>query len=183
MIGPANIPLANGNRYSIIATGSVGSMATPIGPIVLENPNTAVTPGNVRVQVVHAAASVEEVDIHVTGPMDAIVPANALDGGSTDFGWTSDRFEAPAADYRVRVTLPGDTDPVFDSGTVPLPAGADLVILAVDNTLAGRSDDDFSPVSLLVAAGRRWHCTIGNSGCRHTRGCACGACRVRLQWR
>lgn len=153
VIGPANVPLVRGNRYSIIATGSVGSTATPIAPVVLENPNTDVTPGNVRVQVVHAAAGVEEVDIHVTGPMDAIVPANALGGGDTDFGWFSDRLELPAADYRVRITAPGGTDPVFDSGTVPLPAGADLVILAVDNTIAGRSDDDFSPVTLLVADG------------------------------
>jgi hypothetical protein len=153
VIGPANVPLAGGSAVSIIAIGSVGSMATPVQPLVLSNPNTPVTAGNVRVQVVHGAAGAPPVDIHVTGPMDPIVPANAIAGGNTPFGAASDRIEVPAGDYRIRVTLPGDVDPVFDSGTVPLPAGADLIVVAVDNTVAGRTAPDASPITLLVADG------------------------------
>jgi Domain of unknown function (DUF4397) len=53
----------------------------------------------------------------------------------------------PAGDYRVRVTLPNDpATVVFDSGTVALPGGADLLITAVQNTGAGAA-----PISLLVA--------------------------------
>lgn len=153
VIGPANVPLQPGNEYSIVAVGSVGSMATPVQPIVVSNAVTPVTAGNVRVQVVHGAAGAPPVDIHVTGPADPVVPANAIAGGSTPFGAFSDQLEVPAGDYRIRVTLPGDSDPVFDSGTVALPAGADLVVVAIDNTVAGRSDGDASPITLLVADG------------------------------
>lgn len=153
VIGPANIPLAPGREYSIIAAGSVGSVATPVQAIVLDNAAAPVTAGNVRVQIVHAAAGAPAVDIHVTGPADPIIPANAIAGGSTPFGADSGQIEVPAGDYRVRVTLPGDTDAVFDSGTIALPAGADLVVLAVDNTLAGRTLPDAAPISLLVADG------------------------------
>ena len=153
VIGPANIPLLEGNRYSIIAAGSVGSMATPVQAIVVSNAVTAVGAGNVRVQVVHGAAGAPPVDIHVTAPNDPIVPANAVAGGSTPFGASSDPLEVPAGDYRIRVTLPGQTTPVFDSGTVSLPAGADLLAIAVDNTVAGRTDGAAPPITLLVADG------------------------------
>jgi hypothetical protein len=153
VIGPVNVPLVEGNSYSILAIGSVGSMNAPIQPLVLANPATAVTAGSVRVQVVHGAANVGPVDIHVTAPMDPIVPANALAGGNTPFGANSARFEVPAANYRIRVTAPGGTTPVFDSGTVTLPAGADLVVVAVDNTVAGRTLADAPPITLLVADG------------------------------
>lgn len=153
VIGPANISLIPGSRYSVIAAGSVGSMATPVQAIVVDDVASPVTAGNVRVQVVHAAAGAPPVDIHVTGPLDPIVPVNAIAGGSTPFGAVSGQIEVPAGDYRVRVTLPGMTDALFDSGTVALPAGADLLVIAVDNTLAGRTLTDAAPISLLVADG------------------------------
>lgn len=53
-----------------------------------------------------------------------------------------------AGDYRIRVTAAGDSTPVFDSGTVPVAAGADLVIAAVDSTVPGDA-----PISLLALDG------------------------------
>jgi hypothetical protein len=153
VIGPANVPLVAGFNYSIIAAGSVGSMAVPIQPIILENPVTPVGAGNVRVQVVHGAAGAGPVDIHVTAPNDTIVPVNAIAGGNTPFGAASGQIEVPAGDYRIRVTLPGQTVPLFDSGTIALPADADLVVVAVDNTVAGRTAVDAPPITLLVADG------------------------------
>ena len=61
--------------------------------------------------------------------------------------------EVPAGDYRIRVTLPGSTTPVFDSGTVTFPAGADLLVVAVDNTVAGRTAVGAPPITLLVSDG------------------------------
>jgi Domain of unknown function (DUF4397) len=148
-----DLALNEGTEYSIIALGSVSSAATPIQPLVIGNPTTPVTAGNVRLQVVHGAAGAPPVDIHVTGPNDPIVPANAIAGGSTPFGANSDRIEVPAGDYRVRVTLPDETTPVFDSGTVALPEGADLLVVAVDNTVAGRTAPGAPPITLLVADG------------------------------
>jgi hypothetical protein len=45
------------------------------------------------------------------------------------------------------------TTPVFDSGAVTLPAGADLIVAAVDNTVAGNTAVDAPPITLLVADG------------------------------
>jgi len=153
VIGPADITMLAGNRYTIVAAGSVGSTSTPLQAIVLTDAATPVSASNTRVRIVHAAAGAPPVDIHVTGPADPIVPANAIAGGSTPFGSDSGPIEVLAGDYRVRVTLPGQTDPVFDSGTISLAAGADLLILAIDNTTAGRSDGDAPPITLLVADG------------------------------
>ena len=51
----------------------------------------------------------------------------------------------PAGEYQVRLTLPGTVDVVYDSGPLPLNAGADLLIAAIDNLGAGPS-----PVKLLA---------------------------------
>jgi hypothetical protein len=69
-------------------------------------------------------------------------------GGATPFGANSGPLEVPAGDYQIRATAPGGTTAVFDSGTVPLPAGADLVVVAIDNTGPGAA-----PINLLVADG------------------------------
>jgi hypothetical protein len=55
----------------------------------------------------------------------------------------------PAGDYQVRITLAGDTDTVvYDSGEQPFEAGADLMVVAVDNTGPGSA-----PVQLVVLDG------------------------------
>lgn len=150
VVPPTSLVLAKDSTYTVIA---IGSAATSITPVVLENPDLPVGAGNVRVQVLHGAANVGPVDIYVTGPADEIVPGTAIAGGSTAFGAASGQLEITAGDYRIRVTLPGEINPVFDSGTVTLPAGADLVVVAVDNTVAGSALMDASPVTLLVADG------------------------------
>jgi hypothetical protein len=154
VIPSTDVDLVADTTYSVLAIGEVGSMANPIAPLVISNAATPVGAGNVRVEVVHGAPNAPPVDIHVTAPADPIVPANAIAGGNTPFGANSGQLEVPAGDYRIRVTLPGDTAPVFDSGTVALPAGADLLVVAVDNTVAGRNAADAPPITLLVSDGQ-----------------------------
>ena len=148
VVDPTDLTLVDGNTYSVVAIGSAG---TAITPLVLENEEAAIGAGNLRVQVVHGAFNAPAVDIHVTRPSDPIVPANAIAGGSTPFGAASDQIEVPAGDYRIRVTAPGDTTPLFDSGTLGLPVGADLVVVAVDNTVAGNDLPDAPPITLFVS--------------------------------
>lgn len=154
VIPATNLDLVADMAYSVIAIGEFGSMTSPIAPLVISNPSTPVGAGNARVEVVHAAPNAPAVDIHVTGPSDPIVPADALAGGSTSFGANTGQVVVPAGDYRIRVTLPGSTTPVFDSGTVTLSAGVDLLVLAIENTVAGHSAPGAPPITLLVSDGR-----------------------------
>ena len=154
VIPPTDLIFDADTTYRVLAIGAVGSMDNPIAPLVISNSDASVGAGNARVEVVHAAPSAPPVDIHVTAPADPIVPGTAIAGGSTPFGANSGPLEVPAGDYRIRVTLPGETAAVFDSGTVALPAGADLLIAAVDNTVAGREAPDASPITLLVSSGQ-----------------------------
>ena len=139
--------------YTVIAIGEAdpGSM-DPLAPLILANAQAPVTAGNVRVQVVHGAPNAPEVDVYVTGPTDDILPLDPL--GTFQFGGDLGPVEVPADDYRIRVVVTGDMTktPVFDSGTVALPAGADLVVVAVENTNVGAGNPGQSPISLAVAA-------------------------------
>lgn len=154
VIPSTDIMLTADTSYSVVAIGEVGSMTNPIAPLVIANPATPVGAGNARVEIVHAAPNAPPVDIHVTAPGDPIVPANAVAGGSTTFGANSGQLEVPAGDYRIRVAGPGSTVPLFDSGTVTLPAGADLLVIAVENTVAGSTAVDSPPITLLVSDGQ-----------------------------
>ncbi|CAM3134463.1 DUF4397 domain-containing protein [Vibrio rarus] len=107
---------------------------------------------NVDVQVVHASPGVPEVDIHVTGPNDDINPATPL--ATLSYKASTGVVSVPAADYRVRLALAGTNTVAFDSGTLPLPAGAELTIAAIPNVNSSSdSDMPLSPVKLLVMDG------------------------------
>lgn len=148
VIGPVDVALAADMDYTIIATGEVDPMGEPVAPLVIANPDEAVSAGNARVEVVHAAPNAPAVDVYVTVPGAALAGEAPVAGGGTPFGANSGPLEVPAGDYQIRVTLPGSTTPVFDSGTVTLAERADLLITAIDNTGPGDS-----PIKLLVHPG------------------------------
>jgi hypothetical protein len=118
VIGPVDVQFAEGSSYAIIASGEVDPMGEPIAPIVLENPDTAVDATLTRVEVVHAAPGAPPVDIFVTAPGAPLAGAAPIAGGATPFGANSGQLEVPAGNYQIRVTAPGSTTPLFDSGTV-----------------------------------------------------------------
>lgn len=145
VIGPADLSFMADTRYEIFAVGKVGDES--IAPLILSNAVAPVTDGNVRVQVVHAAPDAPDVDVYVTAPDAALADETAV--GTLTFGDNTAQLEVPTGDYQIRVTVAGDPAAVaFDSGTVNLDAGADLVIAAVANTAAGES-----PVALQVSDG------------------------------
>jgi len=134
--------------YTAIAAGSTaGLLAGAAGGnelqlFLLTRPVLADIDG-VRIQVLHGADGAPEVDVYVSAPdaeLAGLTPATFAFGEVLDVG------TVPAAEYRIRVTPAGDTTVVFDSGAVALPDGADLSIVAVNNTGPGAS-----PIALLAA--------------------------------
>lgn len=141
VIGPLDLTLAEATNYKVFAVGSVAGET--LEPLVVTSDVKALAAGNVRLQVVHAAAAAPTVDIHVTAPDDALGAALA----TLDFKESTGAVDVPAGNYRVRITLPGADTVVFDSGALELAGGTDLVVAAINNRLSGES-----PVSLLAVA-------------------------------
>lgn len=141
VIGPLDVTLAEAKNYKVFAVGSVAGAS--LEPLVVSSDVKALTAGNVRLQVVHAASAAPAVDVHVTAPNDALGAALA----TLDFKQSTAAVDVPAGNYRVRITLPGQQTVVFDSGALELAGGTDLVVAAINNRLSGES-----PVSLLAVA-------------------------------
>lgn len=140
VIGPVDIAFARGKIYTIAAVNSVAS----IEPVIIEQPDTEVGAGAARLFVLHGAAAAPTVDVYVTTPgadLSASAPV-----GSFSFKETIGPAEVAAGDYQIRVTAAGDASAVvFDSGTLTLNAGDDLVVVAVPNTSGGAA-----PISLVA---------------------------------
>jgi hypothetical protein len=143
------VTLGADQRITVIAAGDVAN----IEPIVLLDDSPAVADGDVRLRIVHAASTAPPVEVWLSEPgVDLTNPGNAtLIHAVFSFGdeLTADPLVVPSGDYQVRVSLPGDPEnPLFDSGTIALAGGADLVIAAVANTGPGEA-----PVALLASTG------------------------------
>lgn len=143
VIGPVNVTLAADTLYSVIAVGAVAD----IEALVLEQPDTEVPAGSTRLRVVHGAPMAPEVDVYLTTPgadLSASAPV-----GTFAFGGDLGPVDVTAGDYQIRVTAAGDaTAVVYDSGTVTLEDGANLLVTAVENTATG-----LAPISLAVLDG------------------------------
>ena len=151
VVAPEDITLAPRTTTTVVAIGNVGDMgATAFGPTVIVSDNESVAPSNTRVQIVHASAAAETavpagVSVYVTAPGADLSEATP----TTTFnlrGFT-DPLTVPAGQYQIRITPAGSVTPVFDSGEITLPGGADLMVLALDSHGPG------APVKLLVSTG------------------------------
>jgi len=141
VIGPVNLSFDGNTGYDIIATNTVAN----IEPLVLSDTGSLSDNSKVRVRVAHLASAAPEVKVFVTAPdasLEGVMPL-----GSFEFKETLGAVEVAAGDYQIRITTTDNTL-VFDSGTVSLAAGKDLLIGAVPNVGAGES-----PISLAVLDG------------------------------
>jgi hypothetical protein len=144
VIPSTSLALEGEKSYSILAVGLAAD--TTIEPLVVVSDRSSVTSGNVRVNIVHAAPSAPTVDIYVTVP-DADIEVEAP-LATASFKDSTGQVEVAGGDYQIRITVAGTKNVVFDSGTVTLPADADLLVVATQNTGTGSS-----PVTLLVSDG------------------------------
>jgi len=141
------LPLEFGSETTVIASGSIE--AATFGPILITNEaGEPIADGSFRAQVVHAAPSAPPVDVYVTALDGELV--NPVNGGDPlAFGEFTGRLEVPAGDYQIRIAVPGAPPTVvYDSGEIPLAAGADLMIVATENVFLGDS-----AVQLMVLDG------------------------------
>jgi hypothetical protein len=143
------LPIDFGTETTVIATGSIEEAS--FGPIIITNEAGAdIADGSFRAQVVHASPSAPPVDVYVAALDGAL--ENPVNGGAPlAFGEYTGRLEVPAGPYQIRIAVPvegGDPIVVYDSGEVPLPAGADLMIVATENVFLGES-----AVQLMVLDG------------------------------
>jgi hypothetical protein len=131
----ARATLAPDADVTVVATGRVAGGAA-IQPLVLADTNTAPAAGQVRVRVVHAAATVGNVDVYVSAPGAALPATPTL--ASVPFRGASNYLAVPAGAYQVRVTPAGQRGTVaIDVTTPPLPAGLVAKAIAVDGRAAG----------------------------------------------
>lgn len=141
VIGPVDLLLAEGVDYDIIAVNAVSS----IEPLVIADQGALSDASLVRVRVAHLAAAAPAVKVFVTEPGADLTGMDPL--GTFAFKETLGPVELPAADYQVRVTLEDGTL-VYDSGSIGLAAGKDLLIGAVPTTRDGDA-----PIQLAVLDG------------------------------
>ncbi len=145
VIGPLDIDLEAGTQYTVVAFGEV----TEIKPLLITVDRVTVGAGETRIQVLHAAPNAPEVDVYLLPPDTNTVPEGVAPVGTFEAEGVLGPVNVQAGSYQIIVTLADDADTiVFDSGTVDLPGGADLLVVAVQNTAAGDA-----PISLVVMDG------------------------------
>jgi hypothetical protein len=134
----ADLPLDYNTETTVIA---VDDVLGPVRPLVITNDtDNRITDGFFRAQVVHAAQGAPEVDVFVTAFGADLTTETPVNGQGTFVAFEdfTGQLEVPEGDYQIRIT-PDDTPGtvVYDSGEITLGAGADLMIVAVDNTGPG----------------------------------------------
>jgi hypothetical protein len=127
-----------GRSYTIIAANKVAA----IEPLIIDDDGVAPASGQVKVRVVHGAPSAPAVDVYVTAPNAALTGATPT-LANVPFKTISGVLQVAAGSYQIRVTAAGSKAAVFDAGSVALAAGADLVLVAVDQNTGA------SPISLI----------------------------------
>ncbi|UTZ35469.1 DUF4397 domain-containing protein [Vibrio campbellii] len=132
--------------YTAFVVGDASGAPNPVEPLIVTRSATSMADANsLDVQVVHAASGVPAVDLYVTEPGVALADSSPIT--NLAYKASTDVLNIPAGDYQVRLAV-GDTV-AFDSGTIPLPANANLTIAAIKT---GDSNST-SPVKLMVMNG------------------------------
>ena len=140
VIGPANITLAAGGAYAVLAVNEVAA----IEPLVVTRETSTVSASSVRLQVVHAAPAAPAVAVYVTAPGADL--ASSAPVGSFAFKGVLGAATIAAGDYQIRVTPSGASSPVlYDSGTLTLAGGSDFLVVALESTGPASS-----PIKLLA---------------------------------
>ena len=139
------IPLAAGEEYTVIAAGDVISGAPAFTLLATQDENRSVAT-QVSVKVVHAAAAVGNVNVHVTpvgnacSQMDVIMENPGCEAllASFAFGTISDYVAVAADSYDIRVVVGGAV--AIEALAFPLAAGTVATVVAV-----GADEDDNDP--------------------------------------
>jgi hypothetical protein len=143
-IGPVDLDLASGVRYSILAVGELAA----IEPLILDDDARRVAT-NAKVRIVHASPTASDVDIYVTAvgaDINGEVPTLTDVAFKANTGFLS----LPAGDYDVTVTPTGTKTVAIGPATIsiadggiytaiardPLPGAAEFGLIVLDDFLA-----------------------------------------------
>jgi Domain of unknown function (DUF4397) len=147
----ADVDLPANKAVSVIALNKLAA----IEPAVIVDDGKDPAAGSGKLRVLHAAAGVPEVDVYLTAP-EATLPADPAIKGLAFKKSAPASGEAAlavaAGDYRVRLTLAGKKDVVYDSGKFSIKAREDLLAAAVLPKAGDPTQP--SPVDLLVVRTR-----------------------------
>lgn len=140
LVGPTTMNFQQNIDYVIELEGPVAGVSSQL----YSHPLSVVASTATRVQVVHAAPSAPSVSVYVTAPGAALSAGAAF--GTVAFTQALGPTDLPAGQYEIRIAPAGQVAPVlYDSGTLTLTGGDDLVISVLQNTGPGTS-----PVTLGV---------------------------------
>ncbi|NOJ16542.1 DUF4397 domain-containing protein [Vibrio jasicida] len=146
VVPKTSLDLDSDLNYTAFVVGDASGTPNPVEPLIVARSATSMADANsLDVQVVHAASGVPAVDLYVTAPGAALADSSPIT--NLAYKASTDVLNIPAGDYQVRLAV-GDTV-AFDSGTIPLPANANLTIAAIKT---GDSNST-SPVKLVVLDG------------------------------
>lgn len=146
VVDKTTLDLESDLNYTAFVVGDASGTPNPVEPLIVTRSATSMADANsLDVQVVHAASGVPAVDLYVTAPGAALADSSPIT--NLAYKASTDVLNIPAGDYQVRLAV-GDTV-AFDSGTIPLPANANLTIAAIKTG----DSNSASPVKLVVLDG------------------------------
>jgi Domain of unknown function (DUF4397) len=147
----ANVDLPANKAVSVVALDKLAA----IQAAVIVDDGQAPAAGKGKLRVLHAATGVPAVDVYLSAP-EAALPADAAIKGiefkSAVPASGAAALEIAAGSYRVRLTLEGKKDVVYDSGPFKVKARDDLIAAAVLPKVGSPAQP--SPVDLLVVRTR-----------------------------
>ena len=143
-IGPVDLTLEPGVRYSVLAVGELAA----IEPLILDDDSRNVAT-NAKVRIVHASPTAADVDIYVTA-VGADINNEAPTLENIPFKANTGFLALPAGDYDVTVTPTGTKTAAIGPATIsiadggiytaiardPLPGEAALGLIALDDFAA-----------------------------------------------
>jgi hypothetical protein len=125
-----------GNDYTAIAVGFAGGRMPALDLMLLNDNNVVPTGENIKLRIVHAAASAPAVDVYLTTPFE---PIRTRQPGlaNVPFKGVSQYLTVPALMYHARVTVAGTKNVAISSGRLPTWASIVRTVVAVDATGGG----------------------------------------------